>query len=81
MRFQEARIKARSLGFSSWDEWEVSAKNKKLPRELPRFPNIEYASQWLGWRDWLGLGKNNFLKNLKIESKETQTDCHEESNR
>lgn len=55
MNFEKTRAIARSLGFSSWDEWDLSAKNKQLPAGLPRFPNIEYASRWLGWRDWLGL--------------------------
>jgi hypothetical protein len=51
--FSDARDVVRSLGLKSWDEWDISSKNKQLPRGLPRFPNIEYASQWLGWRDWL----------------------------
>ena len=52
--FEDARNTARSLGLKSWDEWDMISKNKQLPRGFSRFPNIEYASHWLGWKDWLG---------------------------
>lgn len=51
--FQEARAFARSLCFSSQDEWRAWARQTDKPFDIPIKPSRVYP-EWQGWGDWLG---------------------------
>ncbi len=55
--FNEARIFAQSLGFTSKTEWMEWAKTTSKPIDIPTDPKGVYSSKgWTGWGDWLGTG-------------------------
>lgn len=54
-KFPEARRIARSLKLTSIGEWNELRVGKKLPKELPAWPDQKYKGQgWKGWPDFLG---------------------------
>jgi hypothetical protein len=53
--FEEGRIYARSRGLKSRAEWNVFAKSRELPTDIPACPHQTYAGKgWAGYVDWLG---------------------------
>jgi superfamily II DNA or RNA helicase len=54
--FKEARKYARKLKLKSGEEWKRRANEKKLPENLPTYPQRIYKNKgWGGWSDFLGL--------------------------
>ena len=51
--FATAREKARSMGFSSQEEFEEY--DCAGAYQLPKNPDVVWAEDWGGWGDWLGL--------------------------
>ena len=55
--FEEAREFARSLKFSSGNEWNAFCKSGKRPADIPAKPSETYKNKgWIGMGDWLGTG-------------------------
>lgn len=52
--FRSARAWVRKQKFSSYDEWINFARSGDLPDDIPRVPNVVYASHWQNFPDWLG---------------------------
>jgi superfamily II DNA or RNA helicase len=58
--FEEARAFARSLGFTSREEWTNFCKGEmpekgQLPQDIPAFPYRAYKGKgWISYSDWLG---------------------------
>lgn len=53
--FEEARQKARRLGFKTMQEWQMHAR-KNRTRDNPISPHFTYKKVgWTGWKDWLGV--------------------------
>src|ERR1700733_6974240 len=53
--FEEARKFARSLQFTSSDQWSDWSKSKERPIDIPSAPDRTYAKLgWQGWGDFLG---------------------------
>lgn len=60
--FEEARDFARSLGFTSPNEWLAWRSRgmpgkPKRPRDIPSRPHEFYKDEWTDWPDFLGYGK------------------------
>ncbi len=63
LSFSDARLFARSLKLSSWNEWRLYSKSGKLPTNVPKKPNKVYQEMgWINWGDWLGTGNIATLK-------------------
>lgn len=54
--FLEARAFVHDLGFKGQHEWRIWAKTTEKPDDIPAAPNSVYSTEWVDWRDWLGLG-------------------------
>src|SRR5947207_125041 len=55
--FEEARNFAHSLGLKNRAKWQVWAKTKDKPEDIPANPVGVYKDEgWIGWGDWLGTG-------------------------
>jgi superfamily II DNA or RNA helicase len=81
-RFEEARAFVRSLKLKSTTEWCAYRKSGNKPADIPTHPDGTYSSEWAGWPDWLGTGKNEkwkgawrrfeearaFVRSLKLKS-------------
>lgn len=53
--FKDARLYARSLGFSSVKEWKKHVKTKSFPKNIPMIPRQSYKdSGFIDMADWLG---------------------------
>jgi len=52
--FKKARAYVHSLGFKSRGEWDAYCASAAMPHDIPVAPQYSYASDWLGWHDWLG---------------------------
>lgn len=52
LSFEEARAMARSMGFSSRNEWDDYGCPGAY--RLPKDPDRVWSDRWLGWDDWLG---------------------------
>jgi superfamily II DNA or RNA helicase len=50
--FREARAFARTLGFTSREQWAQFIRSKKRPKDLPMNPERVYK-EWRNWFDWL----------------------------
>jgi hypothetical protein len=55
--FTEARKFAQSLGLErekGENSWRGYWKSEKKPDDIPYRPERTYASEWKGWKDFLG---------------------------
>jgi hypothetical protein len=80
MRYEKAKVFARSLGLRSADEWRCYARGEfsdmpSIPMEMPLDPDGFYAGQgWSGWRDFLGpkwrsfASAKKFVRGLNLET-------------
>jgi Hypothetical methyltransferase len=57
--FGDAREFARGLGLGGKDAWVSWAKTSDRPADIPANPPPIYRKDWIGWRDWLGIGIDN----------------------
>lgn len=55
MKFGEAKRAVRKLKLRSVQGYVGLRMSKKLPCGLPERPQIAYAKQWKGWKDYLGV--------------------------
>lgn len=61
--FNEAREYVRGLGLKSIEEWEAYSANrlpgkpKRPASQIPARPDVEYASEWIDWPDFMGYPK------------------------
>jgi len=56
LTYDEAKIIARSLNIKTTLEWRIKSKNKELPVNVPKRPDLFYVDNgWNGWSDWLGI--------------------------
>jgi hypothetical protein len=84
--FNEARVFARSLGFSNRREWNVWRKSSARPLDIPTDPGRVYA-EWVSWSDWLGTGwrpfaeAREFARSLKLKSRKEWNVWSSNSNR
>jgi len=68
--FKEAKMYVNMLMIKSQKEWhQYAVLEKKLPVNIPKYPDIEYSSTekeggWVSWSDWLGV-KPKKLRNFK----------------
>lgn len=51
--YDEARAWAMNAGIFTRDEWEIAAKNKLIPDDMPNLPHNLYA-EWEGWPAFFG---------------------------
>jgi superfamily II DNA or RNA helicase len=76
--FVEAREFARSLNLNSNIEWTDYCKGESKPSDIPSNPRVKFPTEWAGWGDWLGNGKDRikyrtfeearaFVKGLHLE--------------
>jgi len=61
MPFAVACEYARRLALRSAKEWYAWAASEKRVRTIACNPQETYASQWAGWRDWLGHERQEML--------------------
>jgi 3-mercaptopyruvate sulfurtransferase SseA len=78
--FKKARALARSLGFTSRNQWNAYCRSGKKPNDTPNHPATVYADDgWAGWPDWLGGGRRirnwrpfeearDFVRSLALKS-------------
>lgn len=57
--FTSARQWAQEQQLSTRAGWHVLVKNNALPPGIPASPQTVYASEWMGWRDFLGTNNQN----------------------
>ena len=56
--YNDAREYARSLGFSNKKQWTEFKQSDKLPRDIPKNPEVTYRYKgWVDWEDWLNFQK------------------------
>jgi hypothetical protein len=55
--FTEAREIARSMNLKDKEAWTCSSIFGERPEGVPSNPDVVYASEWMGWRDWLDMKK------------------------
>jgi superfamily II DNA or RNA helicase/uncharacterized protein YjhX (UPF0386 family) len=53
----EARKWAHTQGFASQNEFRQYCKLGKLPKYIPKRPEVVYKKEWKGWGDFLGTGR------------------------
>ena len=53
----EARKWAHTQGFASQNEFRKYCKSGKLPKDIPKRPEVVYKEEWKGWGDFLGTGR------------------------
>ena len=70
--FKEAREFAQSLNLKFNSDWIRLHKQGKIPKDIPRYPDIPYEKEWKGWGDFLGTG------NLSPADKRKQLASYEE---
>eukprot|EP00617_Octactis_speculum_P026799 CAMPEP_0185771214 /NCGR_PEP_ID=MMETSP1174-20130828/63712_1 /TAXON_ID=35687 /ORGANISM="Dictyocha speculum, Strain CCMP1381" /LENGTH=142 /DNA_ID=CAMNT_0028457001 /DNA_START=94 /DNA_END=519 /DNA_ORIENTATION=+ len=51
--FEEARMMAQCMGFTSKDEWDEYSCPGAY--QLPKDPDVLYSDQFVDWGDWLGV--------------------------
>jgi len=61
LSFDEARSYVRKQGLTSRVEWSEFTKSDKLPKNIPKIPNIIYK-EFTGFADWLGCELSYGLK-------------------
>ncbi len=56
--FKEARAFVHSLGLKNQAQWNIWAKSKERPQNIPSLPSRYYHDfGWVSWGDWLGNGR------------------------
>jgi len=58
-------------------EWQAYSRSGNRPDGIPAGPSTTYATEWTGWRDWLGNARNflpftearEFARSLGLKSK------------
>jgi predicted helicase len=60
--FENAKNYAISLKLKGLKHWFRLYHDKKLPINLPCFPNRVYKKDWKGWPDFLGYRRDNYKK-------------------
>lgn len=78
--FKEAREFVRKLHIDDFEEWKVYCLSGKKPNTIPKFPHYSYRSEWKGYGDWLGNGRDReylsfedaqkFTIKLKLKTKD-----------
>lgn len=53
--YTEAKEYAKSLNFKYKKQWNDLIISKKLPKDIPAEPNIEYKDEWEGWGVFFGI--------------------------
>ena len=56
MEFEEAREYVWSLEINNVKEWNLYAKSKLKPLNIPSNPQLNYKNSWVSWGDFLGTG-------------------------
>jgi hypothetical protein len=52
LAFEQARDYVRKLGFRHYTQWKKFCSSGNKPFDIPSHPNLRYAKEWKGWRDW-----------------------------
>lgn len=56
LSYNEAKYIVRTLNIKTTLEWRKRSKNKEIPDEIPKRPDLYYLKNgWISWSDWLGL--------------------------
>lgn len=57
--FQDAKAIVHKLGLKSSKEWKAHCQTRKRHVVIPPNPEVVYAHEWKGWRDWLGIATSD----------------------
>ena len=57
MSYEQARTVVQSLGIQTVRQYRQKRQSQELPPGLPLFPEREYRSEWVSWREFLERGK------------------------
>ena len=76
--YEDAKEFVKTIELKSKKEWdEYAIKRRKLPLNIPKYPDITYRSTeknqgWIDWADWLGvkpIKKRSYEETKKYVSK------------
>ena len=48
---------AKSLKIQNYKEWRRFIKANRIPKNIPKTPNIVFKQEWISWPDFLGKKK------------------------
>lgn len=75
--FNEARKFARSLGFTSEDEWRDFCRSGKRPPNIPAAPVFVYKKEgWINFADFLGYERRRMKKGSAVPYEEAKMIIH-----